>query len=250
MLLVQYTSVCLHTTMNAPMCPTLHLIHFFISSAFSYNKFTFFSLSFCSFSQFLLWLGGFSSFVLLFFLLSILSLCHNAVYICFCLFCFCVFFFHSTKINSFARNTASCLLIFTKRLHHNNRTWQRRCLRGYSDCIPVATPTCLILDDFLFHFKTCKFYQHYMTSELVFLLPSFFRLMVSGSAALPLPTLQRWEEITGHTLLERYGMTEIGMALSNPLTGPRIPGRWVQIVVNKGGNALNCTENIFGCDLV
>ncbi|KAE8297196.1 Acyl-CoA synthetase family member 3, mitochondrial [Larimichthys crocea] len=50
------------------------------------------------------------------------------------------------------------------------------------------------------------------------------RVMVSGSAALPLPTLQRWEEITGHTLLERYGMTEIGMALSNPLKGPRIPG--------------------------
>lgn len=53
---------------------------------------------------------------------------------------------------------------------------------------------------------------------------SFVRLMVSGSAALPLPTLQRWEEITGHTLLERYGMTEIGMALSNPLKGPRTPG--------------------------
>ncbi|XP_044061821.1 malonate--CoA ligase ACSF3, mitochondrial isoform X1 [Siniperca chuatsi] len=50
------------------------------------------------------------------------------------------------------------------------------------------------------------------------------RVMVSGSAALPLPTLQRWEEITGHTLLERYGMTEIGMALSNPLKGQRIPG--------------------------
>ncbi|XP_012706234.2 malonate--CoA ligase ACSF3, mitochondrial [Fundulus heteroclitus] len=50
------------------------------------------------------------------------------------------------------------------------------------------------------------------------------RLMVSGSAALPLPTLQRWEEITGHTLLERYGMTEIGMALSNPLKGQRTPG--------------------------
>ncbi|XP_054470793.1 malonate--CoA ligase ACSF3, mitochondrial [Anoplopoma fimbria] len=50
------------------------------------------------------------------------------------------------------------------------------------------------------------------------------RLMVSGSAALPLPTLQRWEEITGHTLLERYGMTEVGMALSNPLKGSRIPG--------------------------
>ncbi|MBX6365924.1 MAG: acyl-CoA synthetase, partial [Gemmatimonadetes bacterium] len=50
------------------------------------------------------------------------------------------------------------------------------------------------------------------------------RLMVSGSAALPVPTLERWEAITGHRLLERYGMTEIGMALSNPLRGERRPG--------------------------
>jgi malonyl-CoA/methylmalonyl-CoA synthetase len=50
------------------------------------------------------------------------------------------------------------------------------------------------------------------------------RLMVSGSAALPVPTLERWKEITGHVLLERYGMTEIGMALSNPLEGTRSPG--------------------------
>ncbi|XP_048042332.1 malonate--CoA ligase ACSF3, mitochondrial isoform X1 [Megalobrama amblycephala] len=50
------------------------------------------------------------------------------------------------------------------------------------------------------------------------------RLMVSGSAALPQPVLERWAEITGHVLLERYGMTEIGMALSNPLKGPRVPG--------------------------
>lgn len=50
------------------------------------------------------------------------------------------------------------------------------------------------------------------------------RLMVSGSASLPLPVLERWKEITGHTLLERYGMTEIGMALTNPLHGTRKPG--------------------------
>ncbi|XP_047645680.1 malonate--CoA ligase ACSF3, mitochondrial isoform X7 [Phacochoerus africanus] len=49
------------------------------------------------------------------------------------------------------------------------------------------------------------------------------RLMVSGSAALPLPVLEKWEGVTGHTLLERYGMTEIGMALSNSLT-TRLPG--------------------------
>jgi malonyl-CoA/methylmalonyl-CoA synthetase len=50
------------------------------------------------------------------------------------------------------------------------------------------------------------------------------RLMVSGSAPLPVATLARWRELTGHTLLERYGMTEIGMALSNPLRGERRPG--------------------------
>lgn len=50
------------------------------------------------------------------------------------------------------------------------------------------------------------------------------RLMMSGSAALPVRTLERWRDITGHTLLERYGMTELGMALSNPLHGKRRPG--------------------------
>ncbi len=50
------------------------------------------------------------------------------------------------------------------------------------------------------------------------------RLMMSGSAALPLQTLARWREITGHTLLERYGMTEMCMVLTNPLHGERRPG--------------------------
>ncbi|KAJ3091383.1 Acyl-CoA synthetase member 3, mitochondrial [Quaeritorhiza haematococci] len=53
---------------------------------------------------------------------------------------------------------------------------------------------------------------------------SQFRLMVSGSAALPESVFNKWEEISGHRLLERYGMTEIGMALGNPLDGPRVPG--------------------------
>ncbi len=50
------------------------------------------------------------------------------------------------------------------------------------------------------------------------------RLMISGSAALPVAALEKWRQISGHTLLERYGMTEIGMALSNPLHGRRVPG--------------------------
>jgi malonyl-CoA/methylmalonyl-CoA synthetase len=50
------------------------------------------------------------------------------------------------------------------------------------------------------------------------------RLVTSGSAALPPSVLQAFEAATGHRLLERYGMTEIGMALSNPLAGPRLAG--------------------------
>jgi len=51
-----------------------------------------------------------------------------------------------------------------------------------------------------------------------------FRLMVCGSAALPVSTMGKWEKISGHVLLERYGMTEIGMALSNPYHGKRRAG--------------------------
>jgi malonyl-CoA/methylmalonyl-CoA synthetase len=50
------------------------------------------------------------------------------------------------------------------------------------------------------------------------------RLMVSGSAALPVSVFEKWKTISGHALLERYGMTEIGMAISNPLHGERRPG--------------------------
>jgi len=50
------------------------------------------------------------------------------------------------------------------------------------------------------------------------------RYMVCGSAALPVPTMKGWADISGHVLLERYGMTEIGMGLSNNLDGTRYPG--------------------------
>jgi len=50
------------------------------------------------------------------------------------------------------------------------------------------------------------------------------RLMISGSAALPAAIHERWTALTGQKLLERYGMTEIGMGLSNPLHGERRPG--------------------------
>jgi malonyl-CoA/methylmalonyl-CoA synthetase len=53
--------------------------------------------------------------------------------------------------------------------------------------------------------------------------------MVSGSAPLPEPVFHQWASITGHKLLERYGMTEIGMALSNPIKGERRPGNYHMI---------------------
>ena len=52
-----------------------------------------------------------------------------------------------------------------------------------------------------------------------------FRLMVSGSAALPVKQFEDWEKISGHRLLERYGMTETGLVMSNPLNGIRRPVR-------------------------
>lgn len=77
------------------------------------------------------------------------------------------------------------------------------------------------------------------------------RLMVSGSAALPLPLFEKWREITSHTLLERYGMTEIGMALSNPYSGERKPrsvGRplpGIEIKLTEEGEILVRGPNVF-----
>jgi len=50
------------------------------------------------------------------------------------------------------------------------------------------------------------------------------RLNVSGSAACPVEIFESWQRLTGQVLLERYGMTEIGMALSNPYRGERRAG--------------------------
>ena len=44
-----------------------------------------------------------------------------------------------------------------------------------------------------------------------------FRLLVSGSAALPKPVFDKFEQISGQKLLERYGMTEFCMGISNGL---------------------------------
>ncbi len=50
------------------------------------------------------------------------------------------------------------------------------------------------------------------------------RLFVSGSAPLPAATLEQFRELFGHVILERYGMSETLMNISNPYEGERRPG--------------------------
>jgi len=50
------------------------------------------------------------------------------------------------------------------------------------------------------------------------------RLFISGSAPLLTETFTSFRDRTGHTMLERYGMSETGMNTSNPLLGERIAG--------------------------
>ena len=71
---------------------------------------------------------------------------------------------------------------------------------------------------------------------------SSIRLFVSGSAPLLSETFVEFRSRTGHTILERYGMTETGMNTSNPLNGerragtvgPRLPGVAVRVVDDAG----------------
>ena len=68
------------------------------------------------------------------------------------------------------------------------------------------------------------------------------RLFISGSAPLLPETFSEFKERTGHTILERYGMTETGMLTSNPLNGERkggtvglpLPGVSVRVVDDAG----------------
>jgi malonyl-CoA/methylmalonyl-CoA synthetase len=50
------------------------------------------------------------------------------------------------------------------------------------------------------------------------------RLFISGSAPLLLETFNAWQERTGHTILERYGMSETIMLTSNPYDDERRGG--------------------------
>ena len=51
------------------------------------------------------------------------------------------------------------------------------------------------------------------------------RLLTSGSDRLPVEVFEAIERQLGHRVVERYGMTETGIMLSNPLDGDRLPGQ-------------------------
>jgi malonyl-CoA/methylmalonyl-CoA synthetase len=75
------------------------------------------------------------------------------------------------------------------------------------------------------------------------------RLFVAGSAPLLIETFKAWQERTGHTILERYGMSETAMLTSNPYDGERrggtvgfaLPGVTLR-VQGEGGQALPAGE--------
>ena len=55
------------------------------------------------------------------------------------------------------------------------------------------------------------------------------RLFISGSAPLLIDTFNEFRERSGHTILERYGMSETLMLTSNPCDRPTAsgaPARW------------------------
>jgi malonyl-CoA/methylmalonyl-CoA synthetase len=79
-----------------------------------------------------------------------------------------------------------------------------------------------------------------------------FRLCVSGSAPLPPAVFGRIEDGSGHRPLERYGMTETGMNISNPYDGERRPGTvgrplpGVGVRLSDTGEILLRGPNVFG----
>ncbi|MGY6744540.1 MAG: acyl-CoA synthetase [Cecembia sp.] len=92
------------------------------------------------------------------------------------------------------------------------------------------------------YFKLIAYYDTLSEEEQIAITErlKIFRLMVSGSAALPISVMERWHQISGHYLLERYGMTEIGMAISNPYHGERRAGHIGQAL--KGVEVRLCDE--------
>jgi malonyl-CoA/methylmalonyl-CoA synthetase len=105
-------------------------------------------------------------------------------------------------------------------------SWMKRIAQAKKQGVFMAVPT--------IYFKLITYFENLAEAEKVELTNCMkhFRLMISGSAALPVSVMEKWEKISGHRLLERYGMTEIGMAISNPYHNERRAGHIGQPLPN------------------
>jgi malonyl-CoA/methylmalonyl-CoA synthetase len=74
------------------------------------------------------------------------------------------------------------------------------------------------------------------------------RLFVSGSAPLLTETFETFIEKTGHTILERYGMSETAMLTSNPYQGPRKAGTVGPALRGVSVRVMNQEARICGTD--
>ena len=112
-------------------------------------------------------------------------------------------------------------------------TWDA--LRSGGLTVFMAVPT-------LYH----RLVEHAVAHGLDARLPDALRLCTSGSAPLRPDVAEAFQALTGRRLLERYGMTEVGMAASQPYDGPRkegsvgpaLPGVGLRVVGPEGGAPL------------
>ena len=74
------------------------------------------------------------------------------------------------------------------------------------------------------------------------------RLFVSGSAPLLTETFETFIEKTGHTILERYGMSETAMLTSNPYKGPRKAGTVGPALPGVSVRVMNQEAQVCGTD--
>jgi malonyl-CoA/methylmalonyl-CoA synthetase len=100
-------------------------------------------------------------------------------------------------------------------------------LAGASVLMGVPTQHKLLLD----HIANCSPQQQAQHAQALRRL----RLITSGSAKLPESIGRRLQALSGQYPLEHYGMTEVGIVLSNPLFGARRPG--------------SCGSPLPGCDV-
>ncbi|OJD17435.1 hypothetical protein AJ78_02460 [Emergomyces pasteurianus Ep9510] len=117
--------------------------------------------------------------------------------------------------------------------------WKRWCDKGSSTMF-FAVPTVYsrLVDYFDTHIRSTELEQDARQGA------NTLRLVVSGSAALPTPIKTKFADITGQVLLERYGMTEIGMGISCGLdietridgsVGWPLPGVQVRLIEKETG---------------